>query len=564
MEVLIFFAVMFGIWFLAYALGYRDRKITEKYFLKKTIDNFGQAPNREYKHDDLDHIMGYYSKHKEEFQLDDTTWNDLNMDGVFARMNYCLSASGEEYLYYMLRSPRLEDDFESQEAHINFFQKDHESRRKCQVIFNKIGRRIRYSIYDYIDYLDNAPSFSNTRHYVMLALMAAAIGLCFYNFSIGFVALFLLMMANIIMYFRIKNEIEPYLASYGYILRVIYATEYFEKLKIPEVQEDIDALVEAAKKLRPFTRGSFILMNSGMSKTTGNPFDAIFDYLRMATHIDLIKFNQMYKQIMKNKDVLDQILTTTGKLEAEISIACFRESFKGFYTIPEFKGDSYKGEELIHPLIADVVANDIETDKGILITGSNASGKSTFLKTCAINSILAQTIHTALAKEYTSPMYRVYSSMALKDDIFEGDSYYIVEIKSIKRILDAAANGGAKVLCFVDEVLRGTNTVERIAASTEILKTFAKQKVMCFAATHDIELTSLLNDSFGIYHFEGTVTDNDVHFDYLIKEGPATTRNAIQLLGVLGYDDNIVDNAQNLANSFLKTGKWIEEAKYES
>ena len=108
----------------------------------------------------------------------------------------------------------------------------------------------------------------------------------------------------------------------------------------------------------------------------------------------------------------------------------------------------------------------------------------------------------------------------------------------------------------MDEVLRGTNTVERIAASTEILKSFSGSDVLCFAATHDIELTTLLADKFDLRHFEGHVSDNDVHFDYLIKEGPATNRNAISLLGLLGYDENIVDNAQNLADKFLTTGHW--------
>ena len=146
--------------------------------------------------------------------------------------------------------------------------------------------------------------------------------------------------------------------------------------------------------------------------------------------------------------------------------------------------------------------------------------------------------------------------MALKDDIFEGDSYYIVEIKSIKRILDAAMAQGCQVLCFVDEVLRGTNTVERIAASTQILKELSREKVQCFAATHDIELTSLLKEEYDIYHFEGDVTDNDVKFDYVIKSGPATTRNAIRLLGVLGYEKELVENAQKMADGFLEKGSW--------
>ena len=89
-----------------------------------------------------------------------------------------------------------------------------------------------------------------------------------------------------------------------------------------------------------------------------------------------------------------------------------------------------------------------------------------------------------------------------------------------------------------------------------MLKYLTKAGVNCFAATHDIELTVLLKGLYDFYHFEGDVSDNDVHFDYKIKEGPATNRNAIKLLSVLGYDNNLVDDAQKLADKFLTTGVW--------
>ncbi len=556
MESIIFLSVLVGISLIAYLLGLRDSKRAEKTLLTRLKKNFGEAPKRNYKQDDLDHLQGYYKNHSADYQIDDTTWNDLNMDGVFARMNYCLSATGEEYLYHMLRTPLLDDDFDSLEKKVSFLQKNEDARISLQLIFSKIGRNIRYSIYDYIDYLKDAGKFSNREHYLMLVLMALSICVCFFNFSIGFVAFVILVVINLIRYFAVKGDIEPYLASYRYILRVIRSVSFFEKVNIPELEDDFLALKKAASGLKGFSKGSYILMSQSRMNSGGNPAELILDYIRIATHIDLIKFNQMYKEISLHRDDLDTILTITGRIEAYISIACFRESFKGSFCIPEFEGDRYDAKELIHPLIQNAVANDITTKEGILITGSNASGKSTFLKTCAINTVLAQSIHTVLGKEYKAPLFEVYSSMALNDNIFEGDSYYIVEIKSIKRILDAAAKSGNRVLCFVDEVLRGTNTIERIAASTEILKTFVKRNVTCFAATHDIELTALLKDSLGIYHFEGNVTDNDVHFDYKIKSGPATNRNAIKLLGVLGYDEAIVDNAQALADKFLATGNW--------
>ena len=213
--------------------------------------------------------------------------------------------------------------------------------------------------------------------------------------------------------------------------------------------------------------------------------------------------------------------------------------------------------EVFHPLIKEPVVNSITTSKHVLITGSNASGKSTFLKTIAINALLSQTIYTSTSKEYNAPFYRIYSSMALRDDLNAQNSYYIVEIKSLKRILDAVDKDDKRpVLCFVDEVLRGTNTVERIAASSEILKSLRYKNVLVFAATHDIELTYLLEKYYDHYHFQEEVTDDDVKFNYRLFTGPAVTRNAIKLLGVIGYNKNIIDAAESQAGYFIRSGSW--------
>ena len=541
-------------------LGIRDKINAEKYLRNLLVKNYGQPPKKEYKEEDMDHLTGFYKNHPAPFQIDDTTWNDLNMDGIFKRMNYCLSAAGEEYLYYMLRTPSQSDDFETLEKQVGTLMEDEDLRHRLQIIFRHIWRPSRYSIYDYLDYLERGnANNSNLKHYLFNILLILSIALCFFQFGIGFLCVILVMAASIISYFRTKSEVDPYLVTYGYIMRVIKSVDSFSGIKNEAFRADIDELKEISREFMAFKAGSGLVMSQNGMGASGNPLDLVMDYIKMVTHIDLIKFNQMFREIIQKKDRLDRILEITGRIDAETSIACFRASFDGKYCLPEFAGDEYVGKELCHPLITEPVANDICAKSGVLLTGSNASGKSTVLKTCAINSILAQSIHTVLGRAYKAPFYRIYSSMALKDDIFEGDSYYIVEIKSIKRILDAAALEGSKVLCFVDEVLRGTNTVERIAASTQILKRFATENVLCFAATHDIELTALLHDEYELYHFEGNVTDNDVKFDYQIKEGPATNRNAIKLLGVLGYDDSIVEDAQKMADDFLATGTWKEQ-----
>jgi len=191
----------------------------------------------------------------------------------------------------------------------------------------------------------------------------------------------------------------------------------------------------------------------------------------------------------------------------------------------------------------------------VLITGSNASGKSTFIKSAAINAVLAQTIYTVCATHYQSSFFKVYTSMALTDNLFGNESYYIVEIKSLKRIVDAA-KGEIPVLCFVDEVLRGTNTVERIAASSRILHTIANSNALMFAATHDIELTYMLEHCFSNYHFEEQIFEDNITFDYQLKEGRATTQNAIALLGMLGYPAEIIDKARQAATHFIDNGEW--------
>ena len=292
------------------------------------------------------------------------------------------------------------------------------------------------------------------------------------------------------------------------------------------------------------------------------------DYLRMLFYLDLIQFNRTLASLRAHIGEVDEMITLLGKMETAIVIGSYRASLHNGWCVPDLTEDGGKDKQQLvlqdayHPLLDNPVSNSIMVSGGVLLTGSNASGKSTFLRTMGICALLAQTVHTVPAKEYAAPIFRIYSSMALKDDIISGDSYYMVEIKSIKRILDKtkkAEQENCKVLCFVDEVLRGTNTVERIAASSEILESMEREDILCFAATHDIELTHILENGYDNYHFEEEVRDNDVLFNYRLFKGRAVSRNAIKLLGVMGYDPKLIEKAQDMADHFLATGEWKRE-----
>lgn len=570
MEYLVFTMAILAAIVLIMFKGYLDSKNDQKKFIKGLYERYGAAIERQYKPAELEeHIAMYYKKHKVPHQIDDITWNDLNLDEVYKKMNYSHSMAGDEYLYYRLRTPiQDKEDLDKFEKHVLFFMKHENERVELQVLFSKLGRMGKYSLYEYLEYLETLGERNSVKYYLAILAVIISLGIMFFSVPAGICLLLVVLCRNMINYYKEQKEIDPYITSFRYISRLIDAAQMIAKQPVDEIADEREELLSCYKAMGSFKRNSFIVFSSsggtGMSASS-NILDMLMDYLRMTFYLDLIKFNQMLGMVRKHISEIDRAVTLIGMIESAIVVGEYRTSLGGEYCIPEFIPGKENGycslriEKLYHPLLNEPVKNDIEVNKGVLLTGSNASGKSTFLRAVALNAILAQTIHTCTADSYQGSVFRIYSSMSLKDDLVSGDSYYMAEVKSIRRILNEvqeAEKDKKQVLCFVDEVLRGTNTVERIAASTQILKALAITNVMCFAATHDLELTMLLKDVYDNYHFEEEIVEDDIFFPYRIQKGPAVSRNAIALLKVLGYDKDIVNEAEKSAEHFLKTGKW--------
>lgn len=566
MEYLIFAGAMLLFIVLIMVKGYLDSRREQKKFERKLFERYGEPVDREYKTGELEeHIAMYYQKHKEGHQIDDITWHDLNMDEVYRKINFSHSSAGDEYLYYRLRTPlQSEEELEHEEQHIRYFMEHEKERVAMQKHFARLGRMQKYSLYEYLEYLNTLGERNSVRYYLAIALVLIGIGAMFYySVGVGICILLVVLCRNMMFYYKEQKEIEPYLTSFRYIIRLIESAEEIGKEPVAEIVTEREALLACCKKMEGFRRNSFIVLSGGGVPGT-NPLEIIFDYLRMFFYLDLIKFNQMLHLLQAYPAEIDQMVTIIGRLETTVVIGEYRTSLNGDYCVPLFRPEGEQGaflkmEQLYHPLLNEPVKNDIEVNRGVLLTGSNASGKSTFLRATALNVILAQTIHTCMAASYLGSMFYIYSSMSLQDDLESGDSYYMVEVKSIRRILEKVREAEIDkkhVLCFVDEVLRGTNTVERIAASTQILKALAGKNAVCFAATHDLELTNLLDGIYDNYHFEEEIEDEDIFFPYRLQKGPAVSRNAIALLKMLGYEENLVKDAEEMAESFLKTGKW--------
>ena len=543
-------------------VGWRDRRRSDARERQKLAGAFGKPGEKEYPEGRFRELKGCAMRRvdRDVFVIDDITWNDLDMDALFRNMDTTCSGAGEEYLYRLLRTPRTDGSNPISEEGLTWWTLHEADRIRAQRILQQLGRSSKYSLYDYLDLVGGLKERSAVKELYAILLPLMSLGIMAVHPPAGIICLLLSFTVNIATYFRVKREIDPYLYTFRYVMRLLACGRLLAAEVFPHYEEEKRVMRSVNASMKGFMRGSDILLRGSGGISSANPADLMLDYLCILFHIDLIKFASMLRELKGKQHEVESLIEAVGAVDAQISIASWRKSLP-FYSIPDLAGNradrTFEVTDLFHPLIREPVPNSIAVSAPVLLTGSNASGKSTFLKAAALAAVLSQSVHTAPAAAYKSCSYRIYTSMALRDDLAGGESYFIVEIRSLKRVMDAALDGSAvPVLSCIDEVLRGTNTTERISASTEILLSLAKMPMQVFAATHDLELTELLQGVYVNYHFTETVDGDDVTFSYRLMKGPADSRNAIRLLRSMGYDPGIADRAQERAERYTKTGHW--------
>lgn len=196
--------------------------------------------------------------------------------------------------------------------------------------------------------------------------------------------------------------------------------------------------------------------------------------------------------------------------------------------------------DIKHPLLTELecVSNDFSCNQDInIITGSNMSGKTSFMRTIGINLILAYCGSYVTANTFTCPIMTIFTSINVKDDISNGISTFYGELKRIKAALDYSKNSNEPFIIFIDEIFKGTNYNDRILGAKETLKKLSNLKCIVFLTTHDFELCEINNKKIHNYHFKETYQENKILFDYKIKEGECTTTNAKYLMKQM----NIID-----------------------
>ena len=526
--------------------------IYSKYKLRKLIrSKWGKAPlfhwgeSEKSLKEAWEHARRF---HQYDSEVDDLTWYDLDMQAVFEVLNLTYSSVGSEALYQRLRNFNFsEEETQKLEELIEFYEKNPKIREKLQYHFAELGKMEFNQAKEYLKSGDRNKlgGFALQVFLGTLPIVGVIIGVL--GFGMGFILTFVAFTFNCFYYMSKKNAIEQQLRSLSYAMRTISAAKDISKIKMPEQQELKEHLAPLKKSLLfgvPFRE-----------KSPSLELEAIVDYLNIIFMIPFIAYNFVLKELTKHKESAILLWDTLGRLEVAYAVLNFR-MVMGQTCLPQFGKGRIAAKECYHPLIEDPVKNPIYWEYNTIVTGSNASGKSTYVKSVAINCILAQTIHTALADAFTMEPGHVLTSMAVKDNLFAGESYFIAEIKSLKRILNQLEKG-KRCYCFIDEILRGTNTIERIAASTSIIRWMKHFDSLLLVATHDIELPEILKGECENIHFEEQVREGEVVFDYQLKQGVATTKNALLLLQTMKYPSEVVEQAKEKAARFEEYGSWV-------
>jgi DNA mismatch repair ATPase MutS len=362
---------------------------------------------------------------------------------------------------------------------------------------------------------------------IILALMP------FYGLRLVVYIVFIFM-ANMFVHGKFRNQINQHVDSMTYLSGVVNTARKLCDINEPALEKFINIFKTDTKHIKASKNAGLIGAVEGL--------DVLVDYVNILFLSKERKFYAVLEELIKHREELERVYLAVGEVDALIAVASYRTGLDA-YVEPELKkeGRFIKVEAMVHPLIDEPIANSITLENtGIVLTGSNMSGKSTFLRTIGVNALFAQTICTCLAESYSSSYFKLLSSISPNDDLLVGKSYYLGEAEAVLRIIKNCEEEMPS-LCVIDEIFRGTNPIERISASAEILDYLISHNCIPIVATHDLELTEIVDEAYECYYFTEDVDDAGLKFDYLIRKGVSPTRNAIKLLKYLGYPEEIIE-----------------------
>jgi hypothetical protein len=494
--------------------------------------------------------------------LDDRTWADLGLDQVFAAIDRTQGTLGQHALYHRLRTSPVGDHLEAFERVIRRMSTNSTTRERAQVALARLQDPHGYDLW----WLARADAVELPPWYAVFPVLTAAAVLLLILTAVWpelLPAMFAILGLNVCVRWFSGYEIVALASTFRQLPSVIAAGESLAFLTENETDEilgsiEVDgASLDGLKSLaRWFTGDPFLLpMNSRPHVLIFNDVvNTIYEYFNLVLLLDATGVYFGAGALRRNAAALLRLAVAIGDVDAAISVASLRAG-RTDWVRPDFQlpGSAVLMSDIVHPLVPSAVPNTMTSrlGAGVLVTGSNMSGKSTFLRAVGVSAIMAQTLNTCFASAYCAPVLRVRSSIGRGDDLVGGKSYYLVEVESLLGLV-ASSREPAPHLFLLDELFRGTNAIERIAAAEAVLVELLRgadrvKPHLVLAATHDGELVDLLAETYAACHFGDAIGDQGLVFDYRLQPGRATTRNAIALLRLHGAPEALVGRATSRA-----------------
>lgn len=504
-----------------------------KMFLNLNVNQkYNQSKNRVLDFEYLEKTNEYSKTTKS--TLDAITWNDMNMNAIFSKINFTCTSPGEEKLFSWLRNPM--DQTDAFNKRVVFINNAEAESNKVEALSDEL-RKIGYSQYHLIETMASR-YVAKVKSLILHIVLALANFLLLVHLILNGISLFtgillLLFPVNIYLHYDFNQKYGRQLEVLQYAMQLLRFCKKNKKAiqKVSPIHSiELKGLLE---KLKPISKKEMIIFRL-------EGLDLFADYINITFLLKEISYFSIAGKVCNLEKELVRLYDLIGELDAVMSIVKYRKSLK-YYCEPQFPSDSDRisVEEVYHPLIEKPVSNTITFNNDIAITGSNMSGKSTFLRTIGINSIFSQSICTALAKSYESKFYRLITSISLKDALLESKSYFLMEAEAIKRMLDVKDDLYPTII-LIDEIFKGTNPIERYAASMEILNTLGNGNTKVMVATHDLNILPELI-GYDFYYFTENISSHAIEFNFKINSGMTKTRNAIKILEYVKYPNKLIE-----------------------
>lgn len=484
--------------------------------------------------------------------ISDRTFEDLDMDEVFMFTDRTTSRVGQQVLYQVLRTiPGDNNRTEKFEKIIRLLKEKPEVRDQLLLELSSLNQKDAY----YISSLFLENHIQKPKWFWIIPILSSASVSAFllsFIFPKVLVFLVLLLAVNFGIHYWNKINVFKYSSSIPQLLilnkvakRILVLTGMGDQH--PDIGKSVKTIDSLGFQM------SLFKLEVKLQSEIGQAVEYFIELIKALFLIEpLVLYNVLRELDLKRKQ-LQQVYEYVGEIDVAMSIDFLREDLPYFCfpTISTVK-KQIAAEEIYHPLIYHSVSNSIDlNERSALLTGSNMSGKTTFIRTMGINTITAQTLNTCFSRTFTTPVLKIHSAIRISDDLLSDKSYYFEEVLAMKTLLKESESDWGN-LFLLDEMFKGTNTVERIASGKAVLTYLNKGNNITFAATHDLELADLLKDTFFVFHFTEIIRDGKIVFDYKIKPGNLSNTNAIRILELNDYPQEVTDEAALLAKRIYK------------